>query len=423
MVSLNESRREFLRRSALAATALAAGAQPARATTPNDRLRIGLVGVGGMGSGHLAWFLGRPDCEVVALCDVDAGHLAAAAGAATAAQPKRYSDFRDVVARDDIDAVVVATPDHWHALVSIAAAQSGKHVYCEKPLTNSVAEGRALANAVKHGGVVLQTGSHERSNPGASVAKQMVAEGKLGEVKSVRIRLPNADDHLQQVENFSTPPADTPAPAGLDYDFWLGHTPVVPYNEKRCHFWWRFHSAYGGGEITDRGAHVIDLAHMILGLDATGPTRVEAVGQKPKGDFYDAFITFRFESHYPGGLVLRGDNSGKRGLTLEGTEGSLFVEVHGCALTATPASLLDGVTLPKVDPYDVHRRNFLDAIRGQGTPVAGVEAGHRTASACHLNNIAMRIGKPFDWDPVAERASLDEANALLAPTMRAPWSL
>jgi predicted dehydrogenase len=417
------TRREFLQRSAAAYAALATAPSIATATAANDRMRVGFVGLGGMGSGHLGWFLTQPDVEVVALADVDAGRLASAASTAAASKPGICADFRELIARTDIDAVVVATPDHWHALVSIAAARSGKHVYCEKPLTNSIAEGRALADAVKAAGVVLQTGSHERSNPGAAVAKQLVAEGKLGEVKSVRIHLPNADPHLQQVENFTAPPPDSPAPTGLDYDFWLGHTPVVPYNEKRCHFWWRFHSAFGGGEMTDRGAHVIDLAHMILGLDETGPVRVEATGKKPAGDFFDAFITFQFESRYAGGIVLRGDNTGPRGLTLEGTEGSLFVEVHGCALRATPASLLDGVSLPKVDPYAVHRRQFLDAARGVGACVAPAEAGHRTASACHLNNIAMRLGKPFDWDPVAERSNEPEVNAMLAPSMRAPWSL
>ncbi|QDU89578.1 Inositol 2-dehydrogenase [Pirellulimonas nuda] len=416
------NRREFLRRAA--AIAGAAAAVPATrlwAGAPSDRLGVACVGTGGMGGMHLDWLAQQPDVRVVAVCDVDAGHLKGAS--ARFPDALASGDFREVVGRPDVDVVFVATPDHWHALVGIAAARAGKHLYCEKPLTNSIGEGRALCKAVADAGVVLQTGSMERSNPGASAAKQLVDQGRLGEVHTVRIHLPNLDAHLQEVEHFTTPPPDADPPAGLDYDFWLGHTPVSPYNEKRCHFFWRFHRRYGGGEITDRGAHVIDLAHMILGLDATGPTRVEATGTPPRGGFYDAFITFNFENHYPTGMKMVGDNSAPRGLTLEGTEGKLFVAVHGCGLSAEPPSLLQGVELPRVDPYAVHRRGFLDAVRGGRPVAAGAEAGHRTASACHLINLAMVTGKPFAWDPATELSDSDAVNALLSPSMRSPWRL
>jgi predicted dehydrogenase len=417
---MHSSRRDFLKH----ATALAGVActSPVWAGAATDRLGVAFVGCGGMGGVHLGWALQQPDLRVAALCDVDANRLKNAAAQA----PDAFisGDFREVVGRDDVDVVFVVTPDHWHALVGIAAAKAGKHVYCEKPLTNSIGEGRALVNAVKDVGVILQTGSHERSNPGAAVAKQLVADGKLGEMKTVRIHLPNADAHQQEVENFTSPPPDTDPPAGLDYDFWLGHTPVMPYNEKRCHFFWRFHRAYGGGEITDRGAHVIDLAHMILGLDDTGPTRVHAVGTPPKGNFYDAFITFNFDNEYANGLRMIGNNSGQRGLTLEGTEGKLFVAVHGCALTAEPASLLEGITLPTIDANAAHKRTFIDAVRsGSGEVNAPVEAGYHTAVACHLNNLSMLTGKPFTWDPETEKSDSDEVNALLTPKMRAPWTL
>ncbi|MCA9235813.1 MAG: Gfo/Idh/MocA family oxidoreductase [Planctomycetales bacterium] len=416
-------RRDFLK-SALAATgsvaALSAG-PAAYAGSPNDRLNLAIVGTGGMGSGHLAWHADRPDVQVVAVCDVDASHLQAAQGRV----PDAFAspDFRQVVTRDDVDAVVVATPDHWHALAAVAAANAGKHIYCEKPLANSVGEGRAIADAVKRNGVILQTGSHERSNRGASIAKQVVDGGRLGKVHTVQIRLPNADAHLQEVENFTTPPPDRDPPPELDWNFWLGHTPVVPYNEKRCHFFWRFHSAYGGGEITDRGAHVIDLAHYILGFDDSGPVHVSAVGKPPAGNFYDAFITFQFENEYPGGLKMIGDNSGPRGLSLIGDEGKLDIAVHGCALNAEPSSLLDGLDAPGGEAYSVHRSGWLAAIRGGAPVVAPAEAGHRTATACHLNNIAMRLGKSFDWDPATEQSPDAEVNAQLMPQMRSPWSL
>ena len=281
-----------------------------------------------------------------------------------------------------------------------------------------------MADAVRQAGVLLQTGSHERSSPGATVARQLVAEGRLGQVKRVQVHLPNADPHLQEVENFTVPPPDSEPPAGLDYDYWLGPTPARPYNPKRCHFWWRFHSRYGGGEITDRGAHVIDLADMILNLDQTAPVQLEAAGQRPKGDFYDAFITFKFQARYRDGLELVGDNRGPRGLTLEGSAGTLFVAVHGCALTADPPSLLDGVETASANAYDLHRQDFINAIQhGEAGVAAPVEAGHRTATACHLINLAMRLNRPIDWDPETERSTDDDVNASLTPTMRAPWSL
>ena len=414
-------RRDFLKHATVASSAFAlASPRTAWAGSANDRLNLAFVGLGGMGLEHLKWFRQQDDVRVVALCDVDASHLAGAAGVARDADIA--NDFRDVVAAD-IDAVVVATPDHWHGLVAVAAAKAGKHVYCEKPLANSIGESRAIVNAVDAAGVVLQTGSHERSNPGASVAKRLIAEGKLGEIEAVRINLPNSDAHLQEVENFAEAPPNADPPAGLDYDFWLGHTPASPYNEKRCHFWWRFHSRYGGGEVTDRGAHVVDLAHMILGLDGSGPVRVEAEGTPPVGGFYDAFVKFNFETRYASGLRMTGGNDAPRGVTFEGTEGKLFVAVHGCALRAEPEALLEGVELQPVNPYAIHRRQWVEAIRGGETVVAPASAGHSTATACHLNNLAIRVGRGFDWDPVAETSSDDEVNRFLTPSMRPPWSL
>lgn len=417
----NPPRRDFLKQATAAGLLVGTGLSTARSASPNDRLGVACVGLGGMGTAHLHWLKEHPGLRIAALADVDARHLKRARLLAPGAAAT--SDFREAVSRDDVDAVWVATPDHWHALATVAAAREGKHVYCEKPLANSIGEGRAIVDAVQAAGVVLQTGSHERSNPGAKIAKRLVDEGRLGKVSLVEIHLPNSDPHLQEVENFTSPPPNANPPQELDWDFWLGHTPKAPYNEKRCHFWWRFHSAYGGGEITDRGAHVIDLAHMILGLDDTGPVRVAAKGSPPKGDFFDAFITFDFEMEYADGLRMTGGNSGERGLLLKGTEGELFVAVHGCQLLANPESLLDGIEANPADAHSAHRQEFIDAVRGGKQPVAPAEAGHRTATACHLNNLAMRIGRPFDWDPVAEKSTDADVNAMLTPKMRAPWSL
>lgn len=421
MVTGSHSRRVFLQGSATLASSLAFG-RVGFAAGANERLGVAFIGLGGMGREHLNWYAAQPDTQVVGLCDVDSAHLKLAQAKAPA-DCFRTSDFRELIGRGDVDAVVVATPDHWHALTAIAAAKAGKHVYCEKPLCNSIAEGRALADAVKAAGVTLQTGSQERSNPGARIAQELITAGKLGKIHTVRIQLPNADEHLQQVVNFTSPPPDSAPPAGLDYDRWLGPAPSQAYNPKRCHFWWRFHSAYGGGEMTDRGCHVIDLAHMILGLDDTGPVEIKAHGVYPKGDFYDAFINFEFENRYADGLWMIGTNSGERGVQIEGDAGKLFVKVHGADLVAEPASLLDGITIPPAGNHNAHRRNFVDAVFGKGEVVAPVEAGHRTATVCHLNNIAMRLGQSFTWDPQTEKASLAEANAMLGPKMREPWKL
>lgn len=422
------SRRRFAKQALLASsgTLIASrlpGAHAEAVVPPSERIQLGFIGVGGMGQYHLPWFAQQPDVQVVSVCDVDRDRFAAVEKILQSKDFQSHSDFRELLANKSLDAVVVATPDHWHGLASIAAAQAGKSIYCEKPLTNSVGEGRALCDAVQANKVVLQTGSHERSNPGAAIAKKLIAEGRFGEIKTVRIQLPTDEQHLQTVKNFKGTPAATEPPAGFDYDFWLGHTPEVPYTEKRCHFWWRFISTYGGGEMTDRGCHVIDLAQMILGLDATGPTHIEATGEAPSPGLYDAFLDFKFENRFANGLRMIGNNEGPRGVWFEGTEGKLFVSVHGAELTAEPANLLDGVTVPKEPPYGKHRREFLEAVKTGSPVIAPAEAGHRTATICHLNNLALRLGRYFTWDPVAERSDDQEVNELLTPTMRKPWSL
>ncbi|QDT00715.1 Gfo/Idh/MocA family protein [Adhaeretor mobilis] len=428
-LSRGVSRRSFVKQAALASGATALGAPFALAdeqgkVAPSERINLGFIGLGGMGSHHLQWFSQQPDVQIAAVCDVDASRVAAAKESLKINDEQTYSDFRELVSSDSIDAVLIATPDHWHGLAAIAAARAGKAIYCEKPLTNSIGEGRSLCKAVEAHNVVLQTGSHERSNPGAGVAKKLIAEGRFGKIHTVRIQLPTDEPHLQSVKDFQGTPPATDVPEGLDYNFWLGYTPEVPYTEKRCHFWWRFISSYGGGEMTDRGCHVIDLAQYILNNDATGPTKIEATGTPAAEDcLYDACLDFKFENHWADGLKMIGNNEGPRGVWFEGSEGKLFVAVHGAELTAEPASLLQGVEVPKEPPYAKHRREFLEAIKTGSPVVAPAEAGHRTATICHLNNIALRLGRGFDWDPTTERSNDDEVSALLTPEMRAPWSL
>ena len=208
---------------------------------------------------------------------------------------------------------------------------------------------------------------------------------------------------------------------------WLGHTPLAPYHELRCHFWWRFILSYGGGEMTDRGAHIIDLAQLGAGTDDTVPVEFEATGTRSTTSLYNAFMDYKFENVYANGVRMIGENKGPRGLKFEGSGGSIFIHIHGAKLEADPPGLLE----EKVAEGEIqlgrspgHHRNFLDSVKSRQQPVASAEVGHRTATICHLNNIAMLTGRKLIWDPKTEQIANDsEANALLAPAMRSPWRL
>jgi predicted dehydrogenase len=430
------TRREFLTQAAAGAAGLAlplivpASALGRADKAPaSERTTIGVIGTGGRGRSLINGFLGQKDVQVVAVCDVDTKHRKMGQEVVHKKYGTKdcaaYKDFRELLGHKDLDAVVVATPDHWHALATIAAARARKDIYCEKPLANSVGEGRAMVDAVTKNKRILQTGSHERSGNNARFACELVRNGRIGKLHTLRINLPCDDGHHKTAREFGKPMFTDP-PEGFDYDFWLGPTSKVPYTEKRCHFWWRFILAYGGGEMTDRGAHVIDLAHLGAGLDDTGPIELEASGVRSKG-LYDVFWDYKFTATYAGGVKMIGTTAGPRGVKFEGDDGWVFIHVHGGKLEASSAALLK----EKADDFKVklgrspgHIRNFLDCVRSRKNPVANAEIGHRTASICHLFNIAMLTGRKLKWDPVKERFLDDTAaNKLLTPKMRAPWKL
>ncbi len=407
------------------------------AVAPNSRIVMGCIGMGGMGRHDMRAFMGQPEVQVVAVCDVDQshldagledvkGHYAQAAGTDWKGCDA-YRDFREVVARGDIDAVTVTTPDHWHALISIAAAEAGKDIYCEKPLVNTVAEGRAVCDAVRRNRRILQTGSHERSTESIRYACELVRNGRIGTLERIRINLPCSDGHHNEARALTTIPPAEPVPAELDWDFWLGHTPMVDYTPRRCHFWWRFVLSYGGGEMTDRGAHVIDIAQLGAGMDHTTPVHYEAQGVQTPGGLYNTLWDYKFVNTYANGLQLVGGTEEPRGLRFEGDEGWIFVHIHGGALEASRPSLLTekiGDNEIQLGRSPGHQRNFLDSVISRQPTVAPAEVGHHTATICHLNNIAMLTGGTLTWDPARERVTDNpEAQKLLKPTMRAPWSL
>jgi predicted dehydrogenase len=401
---------------------------------PSARIVMGCIGTGGQGSGNMRNFMGQPDVRVVAVCDVDTNHGNRARDTVNKHYGNRdckaYKDFRELVARKDIDAVSIGTPDHWHALTSIAAAKADKDIYCEKPLANSVGEGRAICKAVEENRRVLQCGSHERSNSNGRHACELVRNGRIGKLHTVRINLPTEQGHHQrvlQMQQKSEMPATQPVPEGFDYDFWLGHTPVKPYTPMRCHFWWRFILAHGGGEMTDRGAHVIDIGQLGAGKDDTGPVEIEAAGWHDTKGLFDAFFKYKFVNTFADGLKLIGTTDLPRGVKFEGDEGWIMVHIHGCGLEASDPKILrekigdDEVQLGRSPG---HHRNFLECIKSRQPTMATAEIGHRTGTICHLNNIAMLLGRKLKWDPVKEQVlGDDEANALLTPKMRAPWRL
>ncbi len=435
MTSNASTRRQFLAHSAAGALAAplfvpASALGRADKAPASERLVVGVIGTGGQGRGLINNFLGHKDVEIAAVCDVDSRHLDLArqlvAKRAGKKDCKGYKDYRQLIAHKGLNAVIVATPDHWHALASVAALKANLDVYCEKPLANSIGEGRAICEAARQSRRVLQTGSHERSGANARFACELVRSGKIGKLHTLRINLPCNDPHHRTARAVGKV-APAPVPKELDWNVWLGHTPVVPYNEKRCHFWWRFITAYGGGEMTDRGAHVIDLAQLGAGTDDTGPVEIEAEGVRVKDSIYDCFWDFKFTNTYASGLKLIGSTAGPRGVKFEGSDGWVFVHVHGARLEASSPDLLKikPETLKvKLGRTPSHVRNFLDCVKSRAVPFATGEIGHRSASICHLNNIAMLLGRKLKWDPVRERFADDaQANRLLTPTMRAPWKL
>lgn len=414
------SRRRFLQQGAAVGTALAFPAiVPASvfgANAPANRITIASIGLGGMGTHDMRGFLANPGAEVVALCDVDARHLEAARVIAKLPPRACTPDFRELLARSDIDAAVVATPDHWHVPIALAAVKAGKDVYCEKPLTLTIAQGRVLADAVQRYGRVLQTGSQQRSGSEFRRACELVRNGRIGTLQTMQVRIPG--------NNKTCPPVwqPMPVPAGFDYDRWLGPAPWAPYTEQRCHYQFRFILDYSGGQITNWGAHHLDIAQWGNGTDHSGPVAVEGRGVFPREGLFTTALHVDVTYTYANGVRLF-LKTGGTGTRFEGTDGWIFVD-RG-KLAASPESLLHAQIGPNelhlYESHD-HKQNFLDCVRLRKQPVASAEIGHRSATLCHLGNIAMLLGTRLEWDPAEERfRNCDAANRMRSRSMRSPW--
>lgn len=427
----NMNRRKFLKTTA----GLAAGTLsfpyfvPASALGKNgsaaasNRITMGCIGVGGMGTGDMRGFLESGEVQVLAVCDVDAKHRERARTIVNSRHGKNdcdaYNDFREIISRDDIDTVSIGTPDHWHAIVAIAAARAGKDIHCQKPLAYTIGEGRAMCDAVKKHNVVWLTGSQQRSGRNFRYACELVRNGRIGRVHTVQVGLPNTNS----IHNKGTDPV--PVPEVFDYDMWLGPAPAVPYCPSRCHWNFRWISDYSGGQITDWAGHHCDIAQWGMGTEYTSPVEIEGRGVFPRDTMFDTVENYRFKCKYAEGFMMIVAGAFTRGVKFIGTDGWVFVS-RG-KIDAKPKSLLKS----EIGPNEIHlyqsnnhKQNFIDCVRSRRPTVAPIEVAHRSIMIGHLGVIAIKLGRKLHWDPKKERFTNDpEANRMLLRPMRSPWHL
>jgi predicted dehydrogenase len=435
----NLTRREFLGQSAtvisiapaFAAGCVAlAGASARAAVGANDRIRVGLIGCGGMGRGDLDTFFLNPDVECPVICDVDDAMLAKGVELVEKKRGKRpdtVKDFRHVLDRKDVDVVLVATPDHWHALPTVLACQAGKDIYVEKPLAKTIDEGRAMIEAAKRHNRIAQMGAQRRSSTHYRQATEFVRSGQLGKVGLVR-----AWAFLDWIDPIGSPP-DSEPPAGVDYDMWLGPAPKRPFNKNRFHFNFRWFWDYAGGLMTDWGVHLIDV--LLCGMGPEPPKAVMSSGGKyvleDNSETPDTQITvYEFPTYtlvweHKVGVGL-GLNSRPWGMSFTGTEGTLIVDDNGWEILREPRKeTLEAKKQPgSGDPRPAHVRNFLDCVKSRQQPVEPLEVGHHISTVVHLGNIALRTGRKIVWDTKTETVASDpEADRLVGVAYRAPWKL
>ena len=390
---------------------------------PSSRIVMGCIGMGSMGTADMQGFLGKQEVQVVAVCDVDKTQRDKAKAAVDDKYKnqdcKTYLDFREVIERNDIDAISIALPDHWHSIPAVMGAAAGKDIHAQKPLARTIREGRAICDAVRRYGIVWQTGSQQRSSEDFHRACELVRNGRIGKVTTVEVGLPtgSASDNkpMQQV------------PEGVDWDFWLGPAPWVPYRGI-LHWNWRWIMDYSGGQLTDWAGHHIDIAHWGLDLERTGPVEIEGRGVYPADGIYNVPMEYKFICKYANGIVMTVGDSKQ---ISEGTkwygEAGKWIYVNRGKLEANPPSVLKEVIGPdEVKLYESrdHRQNFLDCVKSRKETIAPAEVGHRSISVGLLGEIAMLTERKLRWDPEKEVFLDDEqANRLLSRPMRGPWHL
>lgn len=445
------SRRRFLK--SLAATAAAPYIVPSSAlglagtVAPSNRITLGLIGCGHHGlNWNLSQIFRNAEEQVIAVCEVDeerlkAGqarvneHYGRTLGKVNYQGCETFGDFRELISRKDIDAVVNCTPDHWHVIPAIMAMKAGKDVICEKPLTLTVAEGQALCKVAKESGRITQTASENRSIDSCIRLIELVRAGAIGKLRHITVWLPAG--HESRGPNFDSR-QEEPVPKGLNYDLWLGQAPKVPYIPARVHGSFRWNFDYSGGRITDWGAHLIDLAQWGNNTEDTGPVEVEGTGKFPPRDaVFNTAEEFDVRYRYANGVTMN-VVSKVPGIRFEGDDGWIGFTNWRAPLEASDPSILEA----KVDPDSVkiyrpgeivkreemskggEHRNFLDCVKSRKPCYAPFQTGHRTITIAHIGNIAMLVGRKLKWDPKAERfEGDDEANAMLSRQQREPWTI
>ncbi len=394
---------------------------------PSDRITIGLIGTGLHGTGwNLAGFLRCKDAQVVAVCDVMRSRRQRARDIVNKTYDNHdcscYSDWREIIARDDIDAVMISTPDHWHVPMALAAIRGGKDVCCEKP-TLTIEQGRILSDTVTRHRAVFQTSTEDRSIPVYHRMAELVRNGRIGRLKSIHVKLPAGTQVKQQ------PPIYAPVPDGFDYEMWLGPAPFAPYATNRCgNQQWRNISDYSGGKLTDWGMHQVDTAQWANDTEHTGPIEVSGTGVFPDEEsIFDTAIHFKLSYKYANGVELHIE-SGGTSLRFEGTDGWLGNEGWRKPLKASSPEILRSDLGPDAIRLFTcaggEHRNFLDCVRSRKAPYFPAETGHRCATILHIGNIAMKLGKTLRWNPDTEEfTNSDGANRMRSRPMREPWTL
>ncbi len=453
----SQSRRSFLATAGKGAAALSlpavaptiVSASVLGSTSPSNRINVAAIGTGRISRDHdMPETLVFDSARIMAVCDLDRQRLEDGRRFVNDFYTKQtgrtydgvamYDDYRELLLNKDVDAVLISTPDHWHAPIAIAAVEAGKDVYLQKPASLTIAEGRALSYAVQRTGRVLQLGSQNRSLPQFRYACELVRNGRIGQLKTVEVGL--------AADPGGEPEAEMPVPSHFNYDMWLGSTPAVPYTEKRVHpqvgydrpGWLRCEQ-FGAGMITGWGAHHIDTAHWGMGAEHTGPVEIWGTAEFPKSGLWDVHGSFRTEARYADGVHMIASDSLPIGVKFIGSEGWIYVNrvslVTGSdplatlkdrkALDASDPKILTSVIGPDeihlIDSKD-HHGNWLEAIRSRQLPIAPAEVGHRSCSACLLHHMAMKAGRTLKWDPARERfLNDDEANGWLSRPQRHPY--
>lgn len=429
------NRRTLIRRSVAAATGFAGlpfiFKSVARAASPSasNRISVACIGIGWQGGGNMDSFLNENDAQVVAVCDVDANHLRDAKRKVDSSYGnqdcKAYGDFRDVLARPDIDAVCLSLPDHWHGLIGVAAAKAGKDIFGEKPLTHNLREGRLLCDAIKYYGRIWQTGSWQRSVSHFRQACELVRNGRIGKIHTVEVGLPSGHADFGGTRGQETA---CPPPPELDYDFWLGPAPLAPYCPARVHKNWRWVLDYGGGQLMDWVGHHVDIAHWGLNLDHTGPVEIEGRGDYPTEGLWNTATRYRLNAVYENGIqmvIAGGHNDIQDGTKWIGSDG--WVHVNRQRMVASS----DAITKEPLGAGDIHlfnspghTRNFLDCVKSRRQTLTPCETAHRSATVGHLGQIAMLLEQKIKFNPATEQILNDPvAEKMLGRTMRSPWLL